>query len=88
MAGGGSRPKSGERARRWRGLGGGRARGRHGLPWEVLGATGGVRRRAVHGGRGRAAMAAAHGGAPAKELVGGEAGDLQEVEGEPFRGLG
>ena len=32
-------------------------------------------------------MAAAHGGAPAKELVGGEAGDLQEVEGEPFRGL-
>ena len=32
-------------------------------------------------------MAAAHSGPPAKKLVGGEAGDLQEVEGEPFRGL-
>ena len=40
MAGGGLRPKSGEQARRRRGLGGEEARGSHGLPWEVFGGVG------------------------------------------------
>ena len=51
------------------------------------GAAGGGRRRAVRGGRGPAAVVAAHGGAPAMEDERGQAGKLQRDERNPFGGL-
>ena len=78
---------SGELAHRRRELGGGGARGGHGLPRAGLGAAGGDRRHAVPGGCGPAAMVGAHGGAPAMESERGQTGKLQRDEGNPFRGL-
>jgi len=82
MAGGGLRPKSGERARWRRGLGGEEARGSHGLPWEVFGGVGGGRWWVLGVGQGC-------GGGAARSGEGGRRGwveELLEAEGNPFRG--
>ena len=83
MAGGSLRPKSGELARRRQELGGGGARGGHGLPRGGLGAAGGDRRHAVPGGRGGEARRCSDDGERA-----GLDQEASAQRGEPVQGLG
>src|SRR6185369_15200516 len=69
---------SGELAHRRRELGGGGARGGHGLPWGGLSAAEGGQRRAVHGSSAQRRSATACGGAPVSGWRRGGHGRIQQ----------